>query len=759
MNEVIGLPVDRNTANVIGDGLSNTGTIIQARDIASVKFDLYPAEQAVIPQQLPPGDPYFSGRRSELRRLTVGLHTTQNAASPSPTIAVLTGSGGVGKTALAVQWAHSISGGFPDGQLFFNLRGFDRAGVPVRPDDVLAFFLTSLGKPPEKIPATLEQKSALFRTTVARLRVLILLDNAYNAAQVRDIIPNGPGCLVIVTSRESLAGLLGARRVDLNPFSPAEALTLLRRCVGARVDADPGGSAELCELCSGLPLALRIVGQHLTVRPRVTIAQINSMLLREKFLLSKLSLPNDEIYDVRAVFSWSLRWLRPPGLLLYRLLGLHAGPDICLDAAVALTCMKPQEADLAFQEIVNANLITESGDGRYKFHDLLKRYAEECAILEGDDAFNRAAVHRLLNWYLTMAIAADRIISPHRANPIESHEATEASPAFSAQADAVEWLNTEHQNLVAATKTATQWEEFEIAWQLPSALVGYFALRNQWPDWIFTHHIAVAAAERTGDRAALARTTNNLSAAYFDSRQFGTSAEYFTKAISVAEELGDDKLRSLILPGYGSALLVSRRFEEAADKYKQAILLLRTVGNRVAEAVILKWLAETYREMNRYEDSIIAAQESYKILRDAEYDDAAAESLLTLGSAFNCDKQYVEALSCLNNARQTFRMNSLSRQEGLALFQIGLSRKGIGDIEAANECFREAMSMLDQSGDEYNAALVLARRGEVSMVHGSKEEGIALIRQALDVLEKYEDAQARYEANSFRQVLLGGERG
>ncbi len=293
-----------------------------------------------------------------------------------------------------------------------------------------------------------------------------------------------------------------------------------------------------------------------------------------------------------------------------------------------------------------------------------------------------------------------------------------------------------------------------MAWQLPAALVGFFGRRSYWSDWILSHRIALDAAERAEDVLAQARSAHNLAIAYYCAREFDSAIEFYVATTSIAEELVDDSVTGMVLIGHGTALQDLRRFDEAVDKYKQAIPLWRAKGNRLGEGLALRCLGDAYREMTRYGESINILQEALAILGDeAGYEPAVALSLLSLGAVYNGKEQYAEALSHLESAREMSRKDSDPKQEGLALFQIGLSRKGLGQIEAANECFALAMVLFGQIGDEYNVALVLVERGQVNVAHGSKELGTAEIMRALDMMEKYEDGRARYEAGKIRELI------
>ncbi|HVQ91156.1 MAG TPA: AfsR/SARP family transcriptional regulator, partial [Mycobacteriales bacterium] len=384
------------------------------------------------PAQLPAAVAAFTGRDRHLRELDGLLATGAAARPPVLVISTIAGAAGVGKTALAVHWARRVAGAFPDGQLHVNLRGH-AAGPPVRPLEALAGFLHALGVPPADVPSEVEQAAALYRSVLAGKRVLVVLDNARHPDQVRPLLPSEPGCLVIVTSRDQLGGLVardGAVRLALDVLTPAEARLLLARLLGAdRVAAEPLAAAELAELCGRLPLALRIAAANLGAAPRTTIARYTSQLAAGD-RLAALEVDGDPQASVRAAFELSYRDLPGAAQRLFRLLGLVPGPDLTPPAAAALAAVPVEQAARLLDRLAAAHLVEHRVPGRYGCHDLLRRYAAERAGSDDPAADRQAALGRLVDFYLHSVAAAAERLYPHLLRPPLDRPAVAAPASF-----------------------------------------------------------------------------------------------------------------------------------------------------------------------------------------------------------------------------------------------------------------------------------------------------------------------------------------
>ncbi|WP_256727040.1 BTAD domain-containing putative transcriptional regulator, partial [Streptomyces acidiscabies] len=415
-----------------------------------------------VPAQLPGPTPGFTGRADQLRQLDAllpapgdGSHQPQGMV-----LAAITGTGGVGKTALAVHWAHRVRHHFPDGELFVDLRGHS-AQAPVRPVEALARFLLALGVAAERIPGTPEAAADLYRTLSAERRMLVVLDNAVDPEQVRPLLPGGPGCVALVTSRDRLAGLAardGARRIGVDMLTPEESRLLLRRTVGeSRVDADLRAAADLADACGHLPLALRISAANIDHTPWRTLRD-QADELREGDRLTALSVIGDRSTAVRTAFSLSYHALDAPVRRMFRLLALLPGPETGLQAAAVAMGTTTEDAARLVERLTAAHLLREHRPGRYRCHDLVALYAAERLRLEETDASRRAASDALYDWLLAAVDRCALLLYPGMRQRLpgveDASRSAAAPPEITDAAAAQRWLDAELPNLAAAVHQA-----------------------------------------------------------------------------------------------------------------------------------------------------------------------------------------------------------------------------------------------------------------------------------------------------------------
>ena len=471
---------------------------------ASLRPAAPPASGVPVPAQLPPPVAAFAGRDAELARLDA-IGDGQADEASAVTIAVITGTAGVGKTALAVTWAHRVAARFPGGQLYVDLRGFDPAGPALDPGQALRGFLEALAVPPERIPDGLDDQVALYRSLLAGQRVLVLLDNARDAAQVRPLLPGSPGCLAVVTSRNHLTGLIaghGAHPLGLDLLTPEGARELLARRVGAdRASREPGAVDEIIAGCARLPLALTIAAARAATSPGFPLAVFAADLREAGHALDSLD-GDDAATDIRAVFSWSYRALSPDTARMFRLLGLHPGPDMTVSAAASLAGIAPDRARALLAELTRGHLLSEHRPGRYAFHDLLRAYATEQALDHDDDDARRAAVGRLLDHWLHTACAAAALLDPFFAPEPQDPPLPGAVVGAPATAEeALRWFTAEQATLLAAVSLAA-WSGLPgHAWRLAWALSTFLLRRGCWDDYARACQTSLDAARRAGDAA------------------------------------------------------------------------------------------------------------------------------------------------------------------------------------------------------------------------------------------------------------------
>jgi DNA-binding SARP family transcriptional activator len=464
------------------------------------------------PRELPAAVPGFTGRSAELAALTRQLARRGQQAPGTAAISAIGGTAGAGKTALAIHWAHQAAGQFPDGQLYMNLRGHD-PGPPMPPADALAGFLRSLGLPGHDIPPGQDQRAARYRSLLAGKRTLIVLDNARDEQQVRPLLPGGGACTVVVTSRDTLAGLVsrdGAARLDLDVLSRQDAIALLRTLIGARADAGPA-AAELADQCCRLPLALRVAAELAASRPAVPLADLTAELADLGTRLDLLDARGDSRTQVRAVFSWSYRQLDPATARTFRLTGLHPGPDLDPYAAAALAGTTVQRACWALDALTRAHLIRPAGQGRYGMHDLLRAYTRDLATTQDAEAERHAALTRLFDHYLHAAAAAmDTLFPAERHRRPRVRRPTTPVPPLADPAAARDWLDAERAALVAAAGHAAARDWPGHAVRLAATISRYLRNGGHFPQALTVYDHALGAARRTGDRAAEATALNDI---------------------------------------------------------------------------------------------------------------------------------------------------------------------------------------------------------------------------------------------------------
>ena len=668
---------------------------------------MVPVAQAM-PRQLPPDVSHFTGRAAELDRLDALLGTSGAGMPATVVVTAINGTPGVGKTALAIRCAHRMASRFPDGQLYASLRGHAAVG-PADPLAVLARFLRDLGIAPGRIPGDLDEAAALYRSLLDGRRILIVLDNAVSSGQVRPLLPGAPDCAVIVTSRSRLPGLGahdGAAQVTLAPFLPDEAATLLRQILGAqRADAEPSAVAAIAAKCAFLPLALRVAAERAIARPRQTLAALAAQLAaaRDRDRLDVLAADDDPATSVRTVFSWSYQALPAGPARMFRLLGLHPGPDISTSAAAALAAMGTAEAQRLLEELAGAHLLEEATAGRYRFHDLLRAYAAERAATDDSPADRAAAHRRVLTWYLHTADAAGRLLAPGRRRVPLDPPPPECRPlTLAGYEQALEWCDAEHAGVVACVRSAAQTGHDDIAWQLPVASFGYFDLRKPWAEWIACARIALSAARRCGDRFGQAWTLGNLGVAYIGLGRFGDALDCGRQSLRIRRDIGDRRGEGAELNNLGHTYLALDRFHDGLNCFEQALAIAREIENRHGEVIGLSNLGETCLKLGRSGDAISFLQEALDLAREMDY----------------------------------------RVIEGVALHNLGESYRAIGEPGTSADCFRRALSVRQHAGDRHGQARTLHALGDLLQELREADAAHASWQQALAILEELGDPQA-----------------
>ncbi|MEU5692817.1 BTAD domain-containing putative transcriptional regulator [Actinosynnema sp. NPDC020468] len=492
----------------------------------------------VVPRELPAAPSAFVGRQDELDRLDVALSKARDGATVA--ISAVGGAGGIGKTWLALHWAHRNAELFPDGQLFVDLRGFGPDGVPMSSAVAVRGFLDTLGVDPARIPVEPHAQAALFRSLVAGRRVLLVLDNAADTAQVTPLLPGSATCTVLVTSRRRLPGLTtthAAHQLALDVLSDAEARALLTERLGAdRVAAERAAVGELVALCGGFPLALGIVAGHARVHERLPLAE--SVAALREFGLDALD--DDPAAGLPTVLSWSRRGLTPDQATVFALLGDAPGPDIGVPAAVALTGLPAADVRAALRGLEQASLITRHASGRYRMHDLIRAYA----AAEVAEDVRAAALRRVLDFYTRTAHAADRLLDPHR-QAVEPGPTDVRPHPLADGAQALAWFHAEHPNLLAAHQVAVARGWHDLVWLSAWTLTAFHYRRGHRHDRLAVWRSALEVAHHLPDPAVLVRTHRFLGVAYADLGRHEEATDHLSEALALAERHDDAMQQAL----------------------------------------------------------------------------------------------------------------------------------------------------------------------------------------------------------------------
>jgi DNA-binding SARP family transcriptional activator len=658
-----------------------------------------------VPAQLPPAVPGFAGRSAELARLDAVLAQAERerpAGSAAVVISAVSGTAGVGKTTLAVHWAHQVAPQFPDGQLYVNLRGFDPGGQPAEPAEALRGFLDALGVPQARIPDGVPARAGLYRSLVAGKRVLVVLDNASDPGQVRPLLPGSPGCLVIVTSRSDLAGLVaaeGACPVSLDLLTTAEASDLLARRLGpARVASEPEAVAEIIGRCARLPLALAIAAARAAARPGFPLAAIAAELRGATATLDPFG-GTDLATDVRAVFSWSCRLLSGGAVRLFRLLGLHPGPDISVPAAASLASVTPQRARVLLAELTGAHLLSEHAPGRYACHDLLRAYAAEQARMVDPDQDRNAAIRRVLDHYLHTGHRAAIVLAPYL-DPLTlaTADPTVIVGEFATGQDALGWLASEHAPLLAAVHRAAAAGFSTHAWQLAWALSTLLLRRGLWDQVDAVCEVGLDAARRTGDAAGQARCLHRLANRYAKSGRIHESVSALQQALRHFESVGDLANRATI---HTTLLWVAVQQQRPADALSHALRaqeLFSAAGNRAGQTVVLADIGYCRAMLGDYQQALACCEQALAEVQEAGDRGSEASVWDSLGYVHHERGDHQQAIICYQRAVDICRERTDRYNEAAALNTLGDVHHSAGDTRAARRAWTQALRILDQLG-------------------------------------------------------------
>ncbi|WSP41712.1 tetratricopeptide repeat protein [Streptomyces sp. NBC_01244] len=742
------------------------------------------------PRQLPGDVGGFVNRRDELLALDTVLDRRQGGTSGASGVYVITGTAGVGKTSLALHWAHSVRDRFRGGQLYVNLRGYD-PGEPVTAEQALDHFLRALGVAPSAVPARLEDRSALFRSLLADQRALVILDNAATVSQVRPLLPGNPDCLVLVTSRHRFSGLVardGAHRLVLDVFSEQHAVTLLQTVTaGYRglPDTDTDLS-ELARLCARLPLALRIAAERASSRPLMPLDELIADLRDESALWGALTAEEDDESDaVRTVFAWSYRALSEVAARLFRLLGLHPGPEFGVSAAASLAGTTVPVARQTLDVLTGAHVLEQATYGRFQFHDLLRVYAAQQAVQYEDDEARAEALARVLDHYLIALARAISHISPlDRLVPLPEPEPGAVVVEFADSAAAWQWFELERANLVAAVHAAAAGGRHEVTWRIAALLRSIYVSRNPFREWIAVAETGLASATAIGDRRGQAELRDSLGKAYLQSQRLEEAEAHHREALRLRQESGDRygegiavnalglldwrrrrlaaaeerfqegrgifrglanlRWEALLLSNLGMTRFDGLQLDAAEADLRESLRLCREVGDRANEGNALFYLAMTQRERGEPETALSTVRQALDIARTDRLTAWGAFWHLELARIQRALGKPGEALvSCQESAVVQRQIGDRNREAaahdcaGEAYRDLGRLTEAAGFHRMAVTVFRDTRDQWALAGALVNLALALALSGS-----DDGEEAAGCARDAAAILSRFDDARA-----------------
>lgn len=647
---------------------------------------VHSAEAApVVPHQLPGPVPHFAGRRAELE-----------AFQAAGSVIVLSGAGGTGKTALARQWAHQRAGAFEHGQLFLSLNGFG-PGPPLHPAEALRSFLRALGVPPDGLPVSLADLAALYRSRTAGRSILVVLDDAYSAAQARVLLPAGATGTAVITSRSRLSALIadGATIIELTPLNTDDSVALLTSALGrTRVEREQKHAARLADLCAGLPLALSVAAARLSTRPKLTIAGVVAALADETERLIRLATPDEEV-SVRGSFELSYQALETPAAVLYRRLAQHPGPDFGLGPVAALTADAVRLVDV----LLEVNLLEEIAEGRFRYHQLVRLHALQKADEAGDDV-----VLAIAEWYLAAASAADTVVTPYRRRlGYEFRTVPAAVPVFDDRGAALVWLDHERTNLAAAGQAALDRRWAALAWQLSDVV---------WPLQLYRKSV--------------------------DRRDFDQ------RGLAAARMWGDPRAEARMLKQLGRTSSTLGEHDEAERLLTEAVMLFRRAGEVEEGTEAEGLLALAYRDAGRLQAASDLLRRVLAESRARGRDRDIGLTLINLGDLSSRLGRPAEAIEFLREAGGRLERSAAADPYNPVRVKAGLARAYLaaGDLPAADRAAAEALDGMRRLGTPVGEAEAMELAGVIATRRGDVTLGRSHLRQALAIFEAHGSPRA-----------------
>lgn len=665
------------------------GSAVQARDIRGGVHIHQHSAGLPAPNQLP--------RLVRLAGRSGALATMDNARAQG--VIVITGPPGIGKTALAVNWGHVAREHFPDGTLFEDLHGHAPDG-PASPSNALGRFLRALGVPPHQVPPDLAELTAMYRSLVADKRLLVVLDDALTTAQVYPLVPPSTGSLAVVTSRWRLTGLAarGARVIHLDKLDPAAALELLSKTLGDdRPLAEPHAARELVDLCARVPLALCVAGARLAARSRWPIAEMVEALTHERRRLAALAMEDD--MSVRPALEFSYRSLEPEAARMYRTMALYPGTRFDSNLAAAAASVPRPEAKRLLGVLTDANILDDVDGGRYRFHDLTRLHARELAERCDTVATRDAAVRRMLDWFLVTARTASQAVAPYRRLPTgDVSYPPEETVRFIDASSALDWLDEELPEVLAAAHLAAGERLLTVAWQLADSIWPLFVYRGRFTERLEFDRLGLAAAQDSGDALGEAKMLNRLGLAVMNLGEFDEADTYFRRALSLWEQMGNHHRAAGSRRRLGLVAAASGHPADAIGWLGQALTAYRELTDVRKSALTLSDMGDVFISAGQPTEAVTYLRKAWSLLTDTPDPHSKVRVLTRLGRALEDAGDIAGASVHMQQALHAMRDIGSLRGEAEALTALGGLAERAGELDEARRRYADAEKILVRIG-------------------------------------------------------------
>jgi tetratricopeptide (TPR) repeat protein len=670
------------------------GTTAERRDV-HVAGTTRPRDD--IPEQLPADVQAFTGRALELAQLTSGLAGVAGQGA-TLVISAIGGAGGIGKTALALHWAHRNVERFPDGQLYVDLHGFDPTDPPMASEVALRHFLGALGVGPTAIPAEVDAQSGLYRSLISGKRMLVVLDNALSTAQVAPLLPGSATCTVLVTSRKHLGGLVaeqGATLLDLDVLEESDARELLGSLLGlGRVAAELDAVLKLLAACGGLPLALRILAARATFRPKFPLSELADEVHEAAGRLDALE-AGEEGFDVRAVFSSSYEALDDGPAEVFRLLGLAPGPDISLEACASLVAQPVARTRVLLRELEAAYLVQQHLPGRYRMHDLIRLFAAERALVDSPHS-REVALQRVVDFYLHTAYAGDRLIDPERPAQIDLGRPVPGCVprTLTDPKVALAWFDAEQHCLLAAQRSAARQGWYARTWQLAWTLSSFLYLGGLLRDYVAVWRTGLAAADQLDDVGTRGLAHRLLGqACTFAFTASAEAVDNLSQALTFAEQTGDVPEQAHTHRALSWAWDKQGDSRQALTHARKALDLYEVVGNSVWKARALTMLGWLHAQHGDYGRANTYCTEALALVREHRHREGEADTVDCLGYVAQRAGEYTDAVEHYHQALELFRELGSTYDEANVLRRLGEVHLALGQGDEAREVWAQAFEL------------------------------------------------------------------